>query len=277
MNAGLDDNDSVVLYYDSDYPSQHHGHYSENFDEVTKFQGIAFDVERYKEIAAKTGGPILELCCGTGRVAIPLARAGFPVTGVDISAGMLRQFESNLAGEDHSVLSRIQLVKQDVTGLALEKREFPLAIIAFNSLLCITDFEAQCQALCAIAGHLALGGVLVLDVVNPLVLKIQGDEVPKPFFTRRSPERGNIYTRFAMTGPFDEQQRQRLYGWYDEIDSAGCVRRSFYSMHWRPVFRFEIELMLRQAGFELIKIEGGHQQEPYDSCSPRMFIQAKRI
>jgi hypothetical protein len=47
-------------------------------------------------------------------------------------------------------------------------------------------------------------------------------------------------------------------------------------MHWRPIFRFEIELMLKQAGFEIISIEGGHLKEAYAALSPRMFIQARK-
>ena len=51
MNANISDDDSSIHYYDSDYPSQEHGLYPENFDEITKHQGLAFDVARYKEIA----------------------------------------------------------------------------------------------------------------------------------------------------------------------------------------------------------------------------------
>lgn len=277
MNASIADDDSSIRYYDSDYPSRDHGLYPENFDEVTKFQGLAFDVDRYGEIAAETGGHILELCCGTGRLAIPLARQGYEVTAVDMSAGMLRQFETNLGREDQAIASRIRLVNQDITDLALDRWDFTLAIIGFNSLLCITEFEAQCKALRAAALHIVRGGILALDLVNPLTLKPEGDPVPKPFFTRRSTESGQRYTRFAMLGPFDEHQRQRLYGWYDEVGPDGVVCRRHYSLHWRPVFRFEIELMLRHAGFEVVKVEGGHQKEPFHALSPKMFIQAKKL
>lgn len=77
-------------------------------------------------------------------------------------------------------------------------------------------------------------------------------------------------------GPFDENQKQWLHGWYDEVDADGSVRRKFYSLYWRPVFRFELELMLRQAGFEVVSIEGGHQRERYTAQSARMFIQARK-
>ena len=71
MNVGLDEAHASLEYYDSDYPSPT-GPIAENFDETTEFQGLAHDLEAYLRIADKTGGPVLEPCCGTGRVAIPL-------------------------------------------------------------------------------------------------------------------------------------------------------------------------------------------------------------
>ena len=276
MNADADSTSSIVHYYDGDFPSSEFSLYPENFDEVTVYQGLAFDVARYRELASATGGPVLELCCGTGRVAIPLAREGFEVTGVDIASGMLEQFAANLARESDGVRARTRLVHQDATRLALEERNFRLAVIAFNSLLCITDFRGQLDALRAAADHLAPGGLLALDIVNPLRLKLHGDDTPRPFFTRRNPHNGNTYTRFAMVDAFDENHRQRLHGWYDEVDAGGVVRRRGYSVYWRPIFRFEVELMLERAGFELLAIEGGHSREPYTAQIPRMFIQARR-
>lgn len=276
MNAGLEAHHASVQYYDADYPSCDLSAYPENIDETVHYQGIADDVPRYLEIASSIQGPILELCCGTGRIAIPLARDGHRVTGVDVSRGMLDQLEANLRRQAPEVTERLKLVEQDVSRLDLDARDFQLAIIAFNSLLCITDFQQQRRALRKVAEHLAPGGVLVLDVVNPLQLKLQGDPVPKPFFTRRNPHNGNTYTRFAMVSAFDEQHRQRLHGWYDEIMSDGTLKREHYSLYWRPIFRHELELMLEEAGFELLAIEGGHHAEPYTAQSPRMFVQARR-
>jgi SAM-dependent methyltransferase len=276
MNADLESDHSSIHYYDGDYPSQEHSIFPENFDQTTVFQGISHDVSRYKEIASQVGGPILELCCGTGRVAIPLAKHGFQVTGVDVSAAILDRFRENLRREDQTLFEKITLIEQDITKLSLKDRKYPLAIIAFNSFLLITSLDGQLQALQRVAEHLSDGGLLVLDIVNPLRLKIEGDLVPKPFFTRKNPHNGNTYTRFAMFDAFDENHRQRLHGWYDEIEPEGTLKRRHYSLYWRPIFRFEIELMLRGAGFRIEKLEGGHLKETFTALSPRMFIQARK-
>jgi SAM-dependent methyltransferase len=277
MNPGLADDHSSILYYDGDYPSPYTSRFPENFDATTELQGLAHDIDRFREIARDTGGPILELCCGTGRVAIPLARDGHGVTGVDISSGMLARCRENLAQEPAEVRARIGLVEQDITALALPRRDFRFAFCAFNSLLCIPSFAGQSRALEAVAAHLPPGALLALDLVNPLQLKIDGDPVAKPFFTRRNPVTGNLYTRFAMMDPFDAEHRQRLHGWYDEIEPDGRVRRTHYSLYWRPIFRYEAELMLERAGFRIEALEGGHQKEPYTAQSPKMFILARRM
>ena len=66
-------------------------------------QGLAFDIARYREIVRACGGPVLELCCGTGRIAIPIARDGYHVVGVDVSTGMLGQFRENLQDEHENI------------------------------------------------------------------------------------------------------------------------------------------------------------------------------
>ena len=72
---------------------------------------------------------MLELCCGTGRVAIPLARRGFSVTGIDISESMLGRFRENLGREEPAVAERISLARGDISNFDLGKR-FALIIVA---------------------------------------------------------------------------------------------------------------------------------------------------
>ena len=272
MNPGLGNDHPSIHYYESDYPSPYDTMFPENFDPITEYQGLAFDIERYRELVKESNGPVLELCCGTGRVAIPLARDGFEVTGVDISQAMLQKFKNNLEREKPEVANRVTLIEQDVTQLLLGEKRFQTCIIAFNSLLCIPDFNLQMKLLKATAAHLMPGAKFLIDIVNPLQLDLEGDPVPKPFFTRKDRNTGNTYTRFFITGPFETDHKQKLSGWYDEITPEGFVKRRHYSLYWRPIFRFEIELMLREAGLRLLKVEGGHRKEIYTAQSPRMFL-----
>ena len=275
MSADIEESNPSVEYYDSDYPSPATCLLAENFEQKRAYRG--FDIPRYQGIAQQTGGPVLDLCCGTGRVGIPLACAGHSVVGVDVSAGMLRQFQAHLERQPANVRERVRLVEADITKLdRVLERDFSLVIIAFSSLTSIADFRAQRAALKAAAGGLTRGGVLALDIVNPLRLKLDGDTTPTPTTARRNPHTGNLYTRFTIMDAIDAEHCQRIHGWYEEIRSDGTVRKSFYSTRWRLIFRFEMELMLEEAGLEITSLEGGHRREAYIPKSRRMFILAKK-
>ena len=195
MNPGLTDDHVSIRYYDSDYPSANGSRYPENFDAITEYQGLAHDIDRYRGIAGETGGPILELCCGTGRVAIPLARDGHDVDGLDIMPSMLEALRGHVADEPREVQERIRVLAGDARSFK-QDRSYALVIVAFNSLLCIPDFESQCAVLERIAAHLLPEGRLVLDVVNPLQLSLKGDPVPKPFRSLcRAPKKSSVSRR----------------------------------------------------------------------------------
>ncbi len=277
MNANLPASHPSVDFYDSDYPGVGTAAHQENLDGMLEAQGLAHDIERYLELARPVvGSPVLELCCGTGRVAIPLARAGIAVIAVDISAAMLDRFRAKLVGESAEVRARIKLVQQDIREVDLPLGPIHLALIPFNSLLLLADRRDQQLALRRAAAQLHPGGRLVVDVVNPLALPLKGDQVPVPFLSRRHDERNSAYTRFAAVGPLDADQRQSLYGWYDEIDDQGLVRRTPYSMCWCPIFRAELELMLECAGLAVESVEGGHRREEFTPQSRKLFVIARK-
>jgi ubiquinone/menaquinone biosynthesis C-methylase UbiE len=106
-----------------------------DYDVFARFYDL--DTEGYEEdlafwlsLARRTGGPILELACGTGRVMLPLAEQGFAVVGVDISPAMLAIAREKLSAA--GVLDRTELVEGDVLTMELH-RQFPLAFVALNS------------------------------------------------------------------------------------------------------------------------------------------------
>ena len=109
MNAGLSDDHVSIRYYDSDYPWRETTPIPENFDPITERQGLAHDVTFFVRRAHEAGGPVLELCSGTGRVAIPLARAGFEVAAVDLSPAMLDRHQAKLDADPNDHQARYDL------------------------------------------------------------------------------------------------------------------------------------------------------------------------
>ena len=79
------------------------------------------DLPFWQSLAESAGGPVLELACGTGRLALPLARAGCSVTGLDASRFMLAVARRKLAQEDHEVRARCRLVEGNMSGFTFEE------------------------------------------------------------------------------------------------------------------------------------------------------------
>src|SRR5436305_3618033 len=135
------DEDPSCDFYESDTPTD-----GPNFDEQARRHGLGEDIPYYRMIAAEVGKPLLELCCGTGRIAMPLLADGHTVTAVDASAGMLRQFRAKLDQVSADERRRATLVQADVSDVPF-REEFGLVFIAFNSLLFIPSLAAQLQVL----------------------------------------------------------------------------------------------------------------------------------
>src|ERR1017187_5775177 len=80
------------------------------------------DIQFYLDYCSATGGPVLELCCGTGRVTLALGKAGFDITGVDSNEKMLGVCRVKFRKESQDVRGRVELVVDDMRNFSLNKR-----------------------------------------------------------------------------------------------------------------------------------------------------------
>ncbi len=272
MMPGLGDDHPSIHYYDGDYPGTETSPVAANLDSVVPEQGLAHDVGRFREIALADDGNVLEIGCGTGRVLIPLARAGCRMTGIDISQAMIDRLRLRLWDEEAATRSRVTLHRADAREHDQPAGGYATIIVPFNGLSCIPDRAQQRAVIANAAKLLRPGGRLVIDVVNPLRLPLGGSAPPQPFFTRLHPDTGRRYTRFAAMGPIEGDQTQRLFGWYDEIDENGLVRRTPYEMRWRLLFAAELELLVEAAGLSVAVIEGDHRGSQFETTSPKIFM-----
>ncbi len=125
---------------------------------------VTEDVEFYVEEATASGGPVVELACGTGRIAVPVAKAGVPVIGVDAPAAMLEVARSYAVAE--GVEELLDLRQGDMREPPVTEC-VPLVLIPFRSLLHMTTEADRLRALTASRELLLPGGRLVFDVFAP--------------------------------------------------------------------------------------------------------------
>jgi 2-polyprenyl-3-methyl-5-hydroxy-6-metoxy-1,4-benzoquinol methylase len=130
------------------------------------------DLQFYKQWLPKNkNAQILELCCGTGRLTIPIAKEGFNITGVDYTTSMLE--EAKLKAFKEAL--KIKFIEADIRTLDLQEK-YDLIFIPFNSIHHLYKNEGLFQAFKAVKKHLNDGGLFLLDCFNPNIQFIDEGE-----------------------------------------------------------------------------------------------------
>lgn len=236
---------------------------------------VVADIDWLLTQAAHTGGPILELGCGTGRLLLPLARAGWPVTGVDRSAEMLALARRQLAQEPETVQQRVSWLEADMLTLALPTAAYALAVLGYNTVMHIPPAHLP-DLLRRLARALRAGGRLIIDTTNPFWLAEVEDsaefEPEDPLYdpvrrrtlaaasrTRLDPDRQCVTIEWRYTLSQPDQPDQRL-----------AVRETYHYL-WPHTW----QLALSEAGFRLLSLGGDYSGAPLTEDAPRLLLIAE--
>ncbi len=235
------------------------------------------DLDFILALARQTGGAVLELGCGSGRVLLPLSRAGHMVTGVDNSTAMLARARAHLAAETRAVQSRVTLVEADMAELALagQNGRFSLAIIPYNTFMHL-DSAQKTASLQRIGDYLGENGRLFIDLINPLAIaQTANDQTLTLENSFTDPETG--HTVLQMTANQLDEAAQILYiTWvYDATPAAGGpVHRAIARAAYHYLYPHQIELLLHETGFKLESLAGSYDHAPFTEESERILITA---
>ena len=229
------------------------------------------DLSLYRALAARAGDPVLELGCGSGRVAIALAESGHEVHGIDTSEAMLSIARDNLAQRNLPVTFTVGDMRRFEC-----QRDFGLVICALDTLLHLPSADDVCETLAAAHAVLRAGGLLAIDIVcpSPDLLAIR-DGVLRRQSTFAGPG-GTEVTHFVSWDIDPEAQTIDTTHFYDWMTDAGFVRRRTTSFRLRYVERSEAEDGLRAAGFGDVELYGNAQLDPFEPDSDRMILVATR-
>ncbi len=220
----------------------------------------------YEALAERTGGPILDLACGTGRIAIPLAKRGFAVTGVDLAAPMLAHARRK------SGTAPLRWVEADCRSFALKDR-FALALMsgnAFQAYLADADQQALARQ---VHRHLAPGGRFAFETRNPRPADLAGYEAETYWHSYTDPAGRRIDVSLIeiydpAAAVLDCHVFRRTAGTGDP------VRRTRIRIRYTD--RHHVVALLRDAGFAIEAQYGDFDRSPASDDAPRIVTIARR-
>jgi predicted RNA methylase len=212
---------------------------------------VTEDVQFYVEEAVASGGPVVELAVGTGRIAIPVAKSGVRVIGVDQSSAMLalaRDYARRQGVED-----LVDLRIGDLREPPVAER-VPLVVIPFRSLLHMADEQEKLRALAAATSLLVADGRVVFDVFAPSVEDIEETD---GLWLEREP---GIFERA------DWDLRSRTLA----LSVRGGEVATTFELHWLSAP--EWNHLIEEAGLEVTELYGWFDRRPYEGGEDQIWV-----
>jgi SAM-dependent methyltransferase len=229
------------------------------------------DIGFWQRLALAQDGPVLELGCGTGRVAVPVVRAGASVVGVDLSAPMLARARRRLARTPAA--HRALLVRGDIRALPFRSRPgFPLVMAPYGILQSLTRERDLRATLASVARVLRRGGLFAMDLVPDLP---RWNE-----YERRASikgRRGRASTVTLIESVRQDRRRQLTIFDQEYVERRGRARTVHrFALTFRTLSVPQMTRRLAQAGFSVDAVLGDYQGGPWDSRADVWVILARK-
>jgi SAM-dependent methyltransferase len=215
----------------------------------------------YIDLARQQGGEVLELACGTGQLAVPIAATGLPTVGLDLSQAMLstaREFATTAGAS-------VEFVQGDMRRFDLG-RQFPFIFVARNSLLHLTATEDILATFAAVRRHLTPGGIFAFDVFTPdprILARPLGQRFPVMEVTTEA------FGKLSVEGThsYDPVTQVDRGTWY--VSASGKPDAWVVSVVVRSIFPQELPLLVSAGGLELIDRFGNLSRGVFGPGSPQ--------
>lgn len=235
------------------------------------------DVPFWRDIALQTRGPVLELGCGTGRISLPLARAGVSLVGIDRSPAMLERAAKRLAAsrrqQGNRRKKRLHLIRGDIRFLPFEPGSFRTVLAPYGILQSLVRDRDLKATLSAVADVLAPGGLFGVDLVP---------DVPNwREYSNRIQLKGKAAGGSHLTLVESvRQDRKRHLTIFEQtyIERRGRqLKEHTFDLTFRtlpiPVFTRRLE----KAGFAIEAVLGDYRGGPWDERADVWIMLARRL
>lgn len=229
------------------------------------------DVRFWIDLARRQEGPVLELGCGTGRLAIPLLKAGADLVGIDRSGPMLQR--AHLKARRAGVRRRARFVRGDIRELPFTRRPgFSLVMAPYGMLQSLTSERDLARTLAAVAGVLRRDGVFGIDLVPDLPRWAE--------YRERVTLAGSSGARTHLTlHESVRQERRRRLTIFDQVyvERRGTrTRRHRFSLTFRTLSVPQMRRRLEQAGLRVRAVLGDYRGGPWHPDADAWVILASR-
>jgi ubiquinone/menaquinone biosynthesis C-methylase UbiE len=232
------------------------------------------DVAFWERAARTARGPVLELGCGTGRIAVPLARTGVDVTGIDRSAAMLVRAAARVERLRRRGVRRSRLpsfVRGDIRALPFPNERFATVVAAYGILQSLVREQDLAATLDSAARVLQPAGILGIDLVP---------DVPNwREYRDRVQLRGTIRGRRVVLVESVRQERRRHLTHFDQRFVVGAGRSAFerrFDLTFRTLPMPAMIGRLRKAGFTVESTFGDYHGSPWTPEADTWLILARR-
>lgn len=230
------------------------------------------DIGLWQSFALRTSRPVLEVGCGSGRIAVELAAAGATVTGIDPSPAMLALARERAAGAGVTV----DLREAALPGAGLEAGRYGFVLVPQDVFLHLEDGETQRAALTELAEAMAFDATLAIDLPGPASWLDPASDGQPVLAWHGETATGTALDVWHVKEDDLADQTRWLRVTYEETAADGSVRRRS-SEHWlRYVGRFEAEYLLDLGGLALADVFGDYDLGPLTNASERMILTARR-
>ena len=225
------------------------------------------DIKFYVDIALKSGGPVLELGSGTGRIMVPIAQAGVSITGIDLSEQMINICGNKLKSESEETMRNVEIIKSDLRKFDLGKR-YPLVIIPFSTFQYLLNVEDQLSCLESCARHLEDGGLFVLSVFNEAVSRLSDESLYNEFDITpefKMPDGRTVFRGFRYVKRDYTKQVEIKESIFYIIHPDGRYERLVHKFGMRYFFQFELIHLCARTGLKVKGVYSDYNYRPFDA------------
>ena len=209
---------------------------------------------------------ILELCCGSGRLTVPLAQKGYDITGVDIMPSMLKRAKSKAIEEGMN----IKFIESDIRELDLQEA-FDLVFIPFNSIHHLYTNEDFTKVLSNVTTHLKPQGKFIFDCFNPNINYIIES-------SKKEMQIAEYKTSDGREVIIKQKMRYESHYQVNRIEWSYYIDEQFHSVQnldMRMYYPKELNFLLETNGFNIIKKFGDFNEGPFNSDSQKQIFVCK--